>query len=130
MWNPGTTNGNPVAMENEVSISFYIHSIDEMIKMANDYQQKGNKFMIVKNNPEKALKFYNKAITLLPGEETLLAMRGLCKYNLNDKNGALTDWNRLKTLSGRNYSTPNFENLAQNIIASEGYSEMLKTINK
>jgi TonB family protein len=129
-WKPGTSNGQAVAMEKEVSVAFILHSENEMISMAKQYQQQGNNWMYVKNNPEKALKFYNRGIVLLPSEESLLAARGLCKYQIGDENGAYNDWNRLKTLALRNGSDINLENLAVKSGESEGYNAMMQTIKK
>lgn len=101
-WNPAMVDGNPVSMETEVSITFFLHSEQELIKSAKHYQDKGNEWLFVKDNPEKALKFYNQGTILLPNEESLLTMRSYCKYVLGDNEGALNDWERLKILASRN----------------------------
>lgn len=129
-WEPGTTNGNPVNMKTEVSVAFFLHSAEDMVKKARNYQQKGNTWMFEKNNPEKAIKFYNRGIVLLPNEESLLAMRSLCYYQLGNEKEARHDWERINTLSETNNTTPTIENimdLNQNI---KGFAQMIKTINK
>jgi hypothetical protein len=90
-WNPGTANGNPVEMKTEVSAAFFLHSAEDMIKTAGHYQEKGNHWMFTKNNPEKAMKYYNLGIMLLPNEESLLAMRSLCSYEMGNMNEAEKD---------------------------------------
>jgi TonB family protein len=129
-WKPGTANGEPVAMVKEVSVAFFLHSEDELVKTAKQYQQQGNNYMFVKNNPEKALKFYNRGIVLLPYEESLLAARGLCKYQIGDEDGAYNDWKRLKTLAERSNPDVEIEKLVQNFTALKGYTEMKNTLKK
>lgn len=101
-WNPGTVANVSTVMEKEVSVAFFIHSEKEMIKTAKKYQQKANEWMFDKSNPEKALKFYDRGIQLLPNEESLLAARSLCRMQLGDNEGAQSDWDRLTVLAKRN----------------------------
>lgn len=101
-WNPAMVDGKPVSMEKEVSITFFLRSEEDLIKSAKHYQEKGNEWLFVKENPEKALKFYKQGTILLPNEESLLAMKSYCLYVLGDNEGALKDWERLKILSTRN----------------------------
>ena len=120
-WKPGTTDGSPTAMPTEVSLVFFLHSPENLIETAKQYQQKGNTWMYVKNNPEKALKYYNRGIKLLPNEESLLAARILCKYKTGDEDGANKDLERLNILAKRNGTNVNLEKLAR----SHGFDEML-----
>ena len=128
-WTPGTTDGNPVNMKTEVSVAFFLHSAENMVKAAKDYQQKGNHWMFEKNNPEKAIKFYNRGIVLLPNEESLLAMRGLCNYQLGNEKEATNDWERIKTLANAIGN-----NTAENLVGINhdlnGYTQMMETIRK
>ncbi|MEN8118684.1 MAG: hypothetical protein ABFS16_16995 [Bacteroidota bacterium] len=50
----------------------------------------------VEQNPKKALDCFNKIIVLSPDEKSLLAMRGLCKFQLGDVTGPLHNWKRKK----------------------------------
>lgn len=130
-WNPGTANGKQVEMKTEVSVAFFLHSADDMIKTARHYQEKGNFWMFTKNNPEKARKYYNRGITLLPNEESLLAMRSLCSYEMGNINEAEKDWNRIKTLANNNKNSEfDLENFAEFSGTTKGFTEMMKTIKK
>jgi len=129
-WTPGSVNGEIVAMEQEVSLSFLLHESNDFVKMAVSIQKKGNKLMFIKNNPKKALKFFDQAIVLLPYEESLLAARGLCKYQIGDEDGAISDWNRLNTLAERNVLHSNLEELPKKYIDKEGFALMMQTIKK
>ena len=80
-------------------------------------------------NPEKALKYFDKGISLLPNEETLLAVRGLCKYEMGDIEGAKNDWNRLKIPDEKNAAKLLTET-SVNYSQLSGYSEMMTFVNK
>ncbi|HKI89209.1 MAG TPA: TonB family protein [Draconibacterium sp.] len=123
MWSPGVKNGNPTAMINEVT--FVLSSYNEstitkhFTREATRYFKGGNKNFLVKNNPEKAVQFYNKALNYLPNDEVLLSMRGLCHYALGDKESAKKDWNRIVALGETNALVINYD-----IANIDGYSEM------
>lgn len=129
-WTAGTSNGNSVEMKIEISISFFLHSETDMVKTAKNYQQKGNNWMFQKNNPTKALKYYNRAIVLLPNEESLLAMRGLCNYKLGNDKEATKDWGRIKLLAKKNGNTNVFANLPELSQNTDGYVQMMETLKK
>lgn len=130
MWQPAYVNGQPVSMEKDVSVSFILHPSNDFVKMAKSYMKQGNKLFFEKNNPKKALKFYDMGITLLPYNETLLAVRGLCKYELGDETGAHSDWERLTTQIDGNSVDPAMENLPVKVIQTRGYSEMMLALKK
>jgi hypothetical protein len=130
MWQPGFVNGRPVVMEKEVSVAFVLHPSNNFIEMAKEYMKRGNVLLFEKSNPKRALKYYDMGINLLPNNETLLAARGLCKYEMGDEMGAERDWERLKIVAGRNKSASETEKLAVNFIPMRGYTKMKKTIGK
>ena len=62
----------------------------------------------------------------MPYDQALFYMRGLCKYELGDKEGARKDWERLLALGGNDNSIY----LVENVNTLKGYNEvteMLKT---
>jgi TonB family protein len=121
MWQPGFANGYPNAMEKEVSVAFVLHPSNDFVKMAKSYMKQGNKMLFEKNNPKKALKYYDAGINLLPNNETLLAVRGLCKYELGDDTGASRDWERISSLS------PTFDSeLLSKLTDLKGYKEFVE----
>lgn len=111
-WNPGKVNGNPADMKTEISVTFYLESMEELIQTAKNYNQKGNEWLFVKNNPKKALKFINCGINLLPNEKSLLAMRCLCNLKLGNLEEAEMDKERIKILAVRNGKYLDLENQA------------------
>jgi TonB family protein len=127
-WTPGKINGKVVAMPNEVSVVFKLYQEDNFRKIAKKYLDKGNQALFVKNQPEKALKHFNRGINFLPNDETLLAVRGLCKYKMGDEVGANRDWDRTKVLANRKNSEIDFNYLTE-LMKNSGilkdYSELL-----
>jgi TonB family protein len=129
MWIPGTANGESVSMEKEVSVIFKLSENSDFVAKAKSYLELGNKMLFENKKPEKALKYFDKSITLLPNEETLLAVRGLCKYEIGDNEGAQRDWNRLKILADKNAAKSQIES-AVNYTQLSGYNEMMTIVNK
>jgi len=121
-WRPGLNNGVPVAMEKEVSVAFEYYALN-FVDQAKLFYKLGNKQLFVKENIKGALKNYNKAIRYLPNEKCLLAYRGICRYELGDKDGACQDWNRIKALGGLE-SKYYLDNLCE----FKGYSAMVGTL--
>jgi TonB family protein len=112
-WAPGTRTGEAVSMPHEVSVVFKLYAEDDFTKIAKKYFNKANETLFVKDQPEKALKFINRGMNYMPNDETLLAVRGLCKYRLGDEMGANRDWGRLKILASREDSNTQFKDLAE-----------------
>ena len=123
-WSPGSINGKPVDMKQEVSVVFKPNNNYDLTKIAKNFQEKGIEMLLVEKNPKKALKYYNRAISLLPYKESLLASRSLCRYEVGDEQGARQDWDRIISLykSGN----PQFQpaNLNPAMKHLKGYSEM------
>lgn len=107
MWQPALKNGKPVDMEREVSMVFQIdgfkNGVNENLfrEQATFLFKKGSKALLTQNNPEKALKFFDKALKYLPNESAILYSRGMAKHLLNDFEGAQADWNRVEILAAR-----------------------------
>jgi len=95
MWIPRYENGAPVAMNKEVSVVFQLNPSTDFVAMAKSYLEKANQMFFIDKQPKKALKYLDKGINLLPHDETLLVVRGMCRYELGDETGAQSDWNRI-----------------------------------
>jgi TonB family protein len=93
-WAPAKVNGVPIAKEKEIAVVFKLDETKDFLSMARSYAKIGNKKLFIKGEPKKAMKYYDMAINLLPKDDCLLTMRGLCKLQLGDKEGALNDWSR------------------------------------
>lgn len=130
MWKPAHINGEPVAMVKEVSLVFKLNEKDDFKVMAKKFANQGNKMLFIKKDPKRAMKYYDMGITLLPNEESLLATRGLCKYELGDEEGARRDWNRIPTLKDNRNShfEPNL--LTNDFRQLRGFAELKQILEK
>ncbi|HSO87718.1 MAG TPA: energy transducer TonB [Draconibacterium sp.] len=129
-WMPGTINGEPASMETEVSMVFMLNPKDDFVEIAKCNMKKGNELLFVKDNPKRALKYFDWAMNYLPHNETIHAIRGLCKYRLGDENGAESDWQRANLLAERNGKDFDFKNLAVNSNNLEDFERMLNYVEK
>lgn len=106
MWRPGHSNGKPVAMEKEVAMEIRTgetegSALRKDFKLAAEHSfKKGSSAFLEKGKAKKALRHYDRGIQYAPYEKSLLLMRGLCRYELGNTNGAREDWIRLKELGG------------------------------
>jgi TonB family protein len=97
-WTPGTVHGKSEPMMREIALVFKTNPNYDLVFHAKEYQTKGNIMMFLKEQPERALKYYNQAKRLLPYEESILANCCLCKYCLGDNAGAKDDLERILSL--------------------------------
>lgn len=121
MWNPGANDEEPVAMKKEVSMIFKIDETKSFATQSRTFFKNGSKNFLVKGKLKRALKSYDKGIQLLPNDQSLLLMRGLCRYELGDEKGARQDWNRLETLSDT-FIAPEY--LTADLYKLKGYAEL------
>jgi tetratricopeptide (TPR) repeat protein len=127
MWIPGNNDNVPTGMTKEVSLAFCIKnnsskSVTEIFKeKATNCYFAGSKALFEKQNPKKALKYYNWGINYLPNDQSLLLGRGICRYETGDKEGARQDWERLKSLGG--FEIENWE-LTENAKGLKSYDEL------
>jgi hypothetical protein len=123
LWKPGYNNKEAVAMDKELSVTFKIAELPDLQTQVKRHFVKGTKQLLIKQNPKRAIRHFNRGIVLLPNEKCLLLARGLGRYEIGDKDGACRDWNRIKALGG-------FESddLLDNYCEMSGYAEMLKTV--
>lgn len=131
MWKPGYNNNQPVDMTKEVSIRFYpewqVKPADELFtKWALSYYNNGSKALFEKHNYKKALRCLSDAINLMPNDKSLLMLRGICRYELGDSEGALQDWNRITNL-GETIDMSDYTALLQGM---KGYDELMAVLKK
>lgn len=126
MWKPGYNDDKPFAMEKEISIVFKVNGMSgpDFKSMAKRYYAQGSEILFGKTNAKKALKYFDKGVTLLPSDKALLVLRGLTRYQLGNRDGAFTDWTRVKTLGGIE-SNEYLENISE----LKGYAEMTKILD-
>ena len=139
MWAPGLNDKNPIAMEKEVAVRFYVEYnigvgsctvAEHFTAMAIKYFNKGNKELLVNNNPKKALRAFCKASKYLPYDGALLHAQSITKFQLGDKEGAIADWNRMKLLAKSGKTENNLEVEIDHFNALNGYKEFLSFVDK
>ena len=130
-WNPGFTNGKPVDMKREVSVVFKPNKNYNLNDIARKSQIKGDEKLLVEKDPKKAIKYYSRAISLLPYEESFLAIRGLCKYELGDEKGARKDWDRIIYLNNYNSAVFHFKAVHLNPAMKnlKGFAKLSELLN-
>jgi len=132
MWEPGKKGDNPVPMKQEIALAFSICRMEigpinaEFTEKAKKYYTWGNESLFDDGKPKRALRHFNNGIRLQPYEKSLLYMRGLCKYELGDKEGARKDWERLKALGG----IDNSEYFTTALTELKGYEESLSMLQQ
>jgi len=125
MWKPGIVDGEPTAMEKEVSMLFkagdysYSELVEHFNKKALKYFQEGNIHLFVRNKPKKAVRLYDKGVQYRPNDKALLLLRGICSYEMGDTEGAQRDWDRIATLGGIDPGK-----LDDELAGMKGYSKM------
>ena len=130
MWKPGLNNMKPVDMEKEVSMMFVAkqqyksNPKSYFTNQARNYFTKANNLFLEKHNLKKALRNYDQTIKYLPYDASSLLVRGLCKYELGDMDGARADWKRVNEI-GR-YDATEYIN---KLVDFQGYAEMTHILN-
>ena len=131
MWKPGIRDQKPADMEQEVSMMFVASRanrnspVEYFTRQAKNLWVRGNTLFLEKHNPKKALKFYNESVKYLPYDPSTLLLRGFCKYELGDREGARSDWERVNTIG--KYDADEF---IQNLAYLPGYDEMKIVLNE
>ena len=128
MWLPGYNNGEPTAMEREVSLMIGSYKPDEIashfVNKAEKLFEMGSLSFCVDQKPKKALRYYDKGLRYMPNDKSLLLLRGFCNYEIGKTEKAKRDWERIQTLGGTNGVY--FDELVE----MKGYEEMKKILAK
>ena len=121
MWKPGYNDDKPAAMEKEISIIFKIGDFagNNFTKMAKHLYADGSRALLKNSNPKKALRSFDNAMVYIPNDKALLVLRGLTRFELGNKEGALKDWTRVKTLGGIES-----QDYLDNFNSLKGYAEL------
>lgn len=111
MWKPGLNNDKAVVMPKVISIAF-TNSKSSSVNTQKVFKEKaiycfkaGSKKLYNKQNPQKALHYFNRGLRYMPYDQGLLLSRGLCLYEIGDIDGAYKDWNRVTMQGGVDLKT-------------------------
>jgi len=125
MWKPGYNNEEFVPMEKEFSMVFKLIGTRDLLSRATDQFKRGNKLLLIKEKPKRALQHFDQGLVYVPESTPLLFLRGLTRYELGDKEGAYQDWKSIRALGGIEA-----DGWLEKYAEMEGYAEMIKTINE
>ena len=129
MWMPGNNNGKPTAMEQEVSLMIGDYPqekiVNHFVGQAEKYFELASRYLFEMQKPKKALKYYDSGVRYMPNDKALLLLRGICHFELGNKEKAEKDWNRIVSLGGI-ANDVDLEGLAE----MKGYSEMKNILAK
>lgn len=107
-WIPAYKDGSPVQTDQELAMVFCDKSksqiTEHFVARATVFFNEGNKKFFEKQNPEKALKLYNRGLVYLPYDKGLLFMRGVSNYELGNEEAARKDWEKVASLGGIEYN--------------------------
>jgi tetratricopeptide (TPR) repeat protein len=132
MWKPGYNNNQAVDMTKEVSMVFFIDdqsskTSDELFtSWATTSYKKGSTALYEKHNVDKALRCFNDGINYLPNDKCLLLLRGICRFEKGDSEGAMEDWNRMNEQGG-NIDMSEYADLLKDM---KGYDQLMATLKK
>ena len=121
MWKPGYNNQKAVTMEKEVILKIKSNLNRDFLHTAKIYFKKGTENLFVKGNLKRALKNFNYGIRYRPYDQSLCYMRGLCRYEMGDEEGAREDWAKLRKIRGIDMSDKFAE---YNVKELKGYEEL------
>ena len=131
MWIPGVRNGQPDDMTIEIPFTFCTTATgskavqEKFTERATSLFSKGSQMLFEKGKTKKALYYYDKGVTYLPYDQSLLMLRGMCRYELGDKEGATEDWMRMGNLGG-----PDMSEVTELVKDMKGYDEMFAILKK
>lgn len=127
MWKPALKDGSNHDCFKEVSLSFSLNESQEQTEkvfnaQATNNYLRGSEMLLVNHKIKKAEKFFTKAIRYMPYDANLLYLRGICRYETGNEEGAMEDWNRYSQISG--FTAPP-EEMAENLKGFEAYQAYL-----
>jgi TonB family protein len=127
MWKSGLFNDEAITMDKEISVVFRFHerSASDNLDRAKHYYTKACENLLVKQKPRQALKNFNNGVVLLPNDISLLVLRGLTRYEIGDKDGAMNDWTRVKNLGGTVGA-----DYIERFITMKGYEQMASVLGR
>lgn len=128
MWKPALKDGSRHDCFKEVSLTFALNESQAQIQKVFSAQTtknylRGSEMLFVNHKIKKAEKFFDEAIRYMPYDAGLLYLRGICRYETGNEEGALEDWNRYSQISG-NTAPP--EGLAEELKGFDAYEAYLR----
>lgn len=104
-WKPALKNETNDICYKEVSVAFSLMQANEsteeyfMEKATNNFTR-GSEKLFIDHKIKKAEKCFNRGLTYMPYDGSLLYLRGLCRYERGNIEGAKKDWERYTDITG------------------------------
>ncbi|WP_167617981.1 hypothetical protein [Maribellus sediminis] len=111
MWKPALKGGNDSECYKVVSLSFS-HQPDNLAteeyfsKQAKKYFVKACEHMFIDQKLKKAERDLNAALNYMPYDGSTLYLRGICRYERGNTEGAIDDWSRFTEITGLTAAPP------------------------
>lgn len=104
-WKPALKNGAHEVCYKEVSLTFSLRDNSEETQeyfrdQATKHYLRGSEALLSDHQIGKAEKCFDRAINYKPNDGSLLYLRGICRYERGDVEGANQDWDRYATVTG------------------------------
>ena len=127
MWKPALKDGSNHNCYKEVSLTFSLNENQAQTQQvfrsqAKKHYLQGSEMLFVQHKIKKAEKFYSKAINFMPYDANLLYLRGICRYETGNEEGAMEDWNRYSQITG--FTAPP-EDIAEELKDFKAYEAFL-----
>ncbi len=109
MWKPAVRDGSNGMCYPTVSLCFSLQKDNEAtLKYFNEHAKthfnKATACMFVDHKIKKAERLFDQVLTYKPNDSSTLYLRGICRYDRGNVEGALEDWNRYSNITG--FTTP------------------------
>jgi len=108
-WKPAASDGHNRACYKEVSLTFSLmennaKTQEYFLDKATKHYLSGSEAMLLDHKIKKAEKSFDRAMNYLPNDGNLLYLRGICRYENGNIEGAKSDWTRYSEITG--FETP------------------------
>jgi len=105
MWKPAMKGGDFRDCYKEVSLTFSLVNDPEVTREhfrhnANIYYMRGSEILLKQLKYKKAENYFDLAMKYMPNDGSLLYLRGICRYERGNLEGANEDWQRYSEITG------------------------------
>lgn len=109
MWKPAVKGGSNSMCYPTVSLCFSLQKDNEAtLKYFNEHAKahfnKATALMFGDHKIKRAERLFDQVLTYKPNDSSTLYLRGICRYDRGNVEGAMEDWNRYSDITG--FTTP------------------------
>jgi regulator of sirC expression with transglutaminase-like and TPR domain len=100
---------------------------EKFVTIATTCFSKGAECFFEKGKAKRAEQLFTRGMTYMPHDQSLLLMRGLCRYERGNHEGAREDWTRLVELGSTVDMNKEFLSQAEGL---EGYEALMAILKE